>query len=227
MGGLETEYATVSLEEGQGSISLSLRLFKPPPSEGQGKGWTVVLVHPYSVLGGCQALLKGIATSLARKGFLCITFDMRGVKRSTGKASWTGSSEVQDVVAVCNWAAQHSPDHRILLVGSSAGAPIAGSALDRVERVVGYVALGYPFGRLASILFGRHQKPILESSKPKLFVMGTSDIFTSVKQLQNKVKSAAGRVEMHLVPGVGHFEMEGPDFDDQMATLIADFASTL
>lgn len=109
----------------------------------------------------------------------------------------------------------------------SSGAPIAGSAVDQVEKVVAYVALGYPFGRLASILFGRHQKPILESSKPKLFVMGANDGFTSVKQLENKLKSAAGRVETHIVPGVGHFEMEGPDYDDQMAMLIADFVKTI
>ncbi|KAI5080990.1 hypothetical protein GOP47_0004173 [Adiantum capillus-veneris] len=122
MGGVETEYATVALQEGGKAISLSARLFKPPTTaaEGTGKGWTVVLVHQYSVLGGCQALLKGTANSLALKGFLSITFDMRGVKRSTGKSSWTGSSEVQDVIAVCNWAAQHYPSHRILLVGSSA-----------------------------------------------------------------------------------------------------------
>ncbi|KAI5080991.1 hypothetical protein GOP47_0004174 [Adiantum capillus-veneris] len=108
-----------------------------------------------------------------------------------------------------------------------AGAPIAGSAVDKVEKVVAYVGLGYPFGRLASILLGRHQKPILESNKPKLFVMGTRDGFTTVKQLENKLKSAAGRVETHLVPGVGHFEMEGPDHDDQMATLIVDFSKTV
>ncbi|MCO5566462.1 hypothetical protein L7F22_020139 [Adiantum nelumboides] len=125
MGGVQTEYATVPLQEGGREISIFARLFKPPlaAAEAPGKGWTVVLVHQYSVLGGCQALLKGTATSLALKGFLSITFDMRGVKRSTGKSFWTGSSEVQDVVAVCHWAARQYPDHRILLVGSSAGMP--------------------------------------------------------------------------------------------------------
>ena len=107
------------------------------------------------------------------------------------------------------------------------GAPIAGSAVDKALGVVAYVALGYPFGRLASILFGRHNKAILESTKPKLFVMGTNDGFTSVKQLESKLKSAAGRVEMHLVPNVGHFQMEGPAYDEMMASLIADFASTV
>ena len=114
-----------------------------------------------------------------------------------------------------------------LVIVSFAGAPIAGSSVDLIEQVVGYVSLGYPFGLTASILFGRHHKAILQSPKPKLFVMGTRDGFTSVKQLQNKLKSAAGRVETHLIEGVSHFEMEGPAYDAQMVNLILSFISSL
>lgn len=108
-----------------------------------------------------------------------------------------------------------------------AGAPIAGSSVDKIEQVVGYVSLGYPFGMMASILFGRHHKAILESPKPKLFVLGTRDGFTSVKQLNKKLSSAAGRVETHLIEGASHFEMEGPAYDDQMVDLILNFISSL
>lgn len=107
------------------------------------------------------------------------------------------------------------------------GAPIAGSAVDEIEQVGGYVSLGYPFGMMASILFGRHHKAILKSPKPKLFVMGTRDGFTSVKQLQNKLSSAAGRVETHLIEGASHFQMEGPTYDAQMVNLILDFIASL
>ncbi|KAE8656668.1 Emsy N Terminus/ plant Tudor-like domains-containing protein isoform 1 [Hibiscus syriacus] len=106
-------------------------------------------------------------------------------------------------------------------------APIAGSVVDQVEQVVGYVSLGYPFGMMASILFGRHHKAILGSSKPKLFVMGTRDGFTSVKQLENKLKSAAGHNETHLIEGVSHFEMEGPAYDAAMVELILKFIDSL
>lgn len=110
---------------------------------------------------------------------------------------------------------------------SGSGAAISGSAVDQVEQVVGYVSLGYPFGLMASILFGRHQKAILESTKPKLFVMGTKDGFTSVKQLENKLQSAAGRAETHLLEGVGHFQMEGPAYDARMVDLIIEFIQSL
>ncbi|XP_021891198.1 uncharacterized protein LOC110809628, partial [Carica papaya] len=105
--------------------------------------------------------------------------------------------------------------------------PIAGSAVDEIEQVVGYVSLGYPFGMMASILFGRHHKAILHSPKPKLFVMGTRDGFTSVKQLKNKLRTAAGSTETHLIEGVSHFEMEGPAYDAQMVNLILEFIASL
>lgn len=216
------ESSTVETSDG---IKLHTRVFKP--REEIKDNLVVVLVHPYSVLGGCQALVKGIALGLAEKGYRAVTFDMRGAGRSTGRPSLTGFSEIKDVVAVCKWVCDNLSSDRILLVGSSAGAPIAGSAVNQIEQVVGYVSLGYPFGLMASILFGRHHKAILQFPKPKLFVMGTQDGFTSVKQLRNKLSSAAGHIETHLIEGAGHFQMEGPAYDAQMADKITEFIPKL
>lgn len=57
--------------------------------------------------------------------------------------------------------------------------------------------------------------------------MGTKDGFTSVQQLKNKLRSAAGRVETHLIEGVSHFQMEGPAYDAQMVNLILEFIASL
>lgn len=208
-------------------VTLAVRVFRPSPRAPDRFRVTLVLVHQYSLMGGCQELLCGMAYRLADRGFTVVTFDMRGVGGSSGKPSLTGGAEVQDVVAVARWAAQQGGATSVMLVGSSAGAPIAGAAIDTVQEVVGYVSLGYPFGLLASVLFGRHHKLCLQSPKPKLFVMGTADGFTSVKQLESKLKSAAGRVEKRLVKGAGHFEMEGPQYDEQMVEYIATFAESL
>ncbi|CAN1263400.1 Uncharacterized protein RP471 [Linum perenne] len=223
---------STTVETSDGAAKLHTRLFKPKHEDQGGEakpqeGLVIVLVHPFTVMGGCQALLKGMSIGLAQRGYKAVTFDMRGAGRSTGRPSLTGFAEIKDVIAVCNWVSQNLSTRRILLVGSSAGAPIAGSSVDQIEEVVGYVSIGYPFGMVASVLFGRHHKSILQSPKPKLFIMGTQDGFTSVKQLQNKLKSAAGRVETHLIEGAGHFQMEGPDFDTQMANLIVSFAASL
>ena len=105
--------------ESSDGVKLRTRVFKPP-TEGNGN-LGIVLVHPYSILGGCQGLLKGIASGLALNGYTSATFDMRGVGKSTGRPSLTGFAEVKDVVAVCNWLSNTFSLPRILLVGSSAG----------------------------------------------------------------------------------------------------------
>lgn len=109
-------------------VKLHTRVFKPASAaEGEGdeakdgNNLGIVLVHPYSVLGGSQGLLKGIASGLALHGYTAVTFDMRGVGRSTGRPSLTGFAEVKDVVAVCNWVSHSLSLPRVLLVGSSAG----------------------------------------------------------------------------------------------------------
>jgi hypothetical protein len=222
-------YETSTVETSDG-VKLHTRIFKLRDNnnnKNNNNNMVIVLVHPYSILGGCQGLLKGIGIGLAERGYKAVTFDMRGVGKSTGRASITGFAEVKDVIGVCKWVCDNLDTNRILLVGSSAGAPIAGSAVDQVEQIVGYVSIGYPFGITASILFGRHHKAILQSPKSKLFIMGTRDGFTSVKQLKNKLSSAAGRVETNLIEGASHFQMEGPTFDAQMVNIIIEFLASL
>lgn len=55
----------------------------------------VVLVHQYSKMGGCQALMRGMANCFAAAGFPVVTFDMRGAGHSTGSATFTGKHEVR------------------------------------------------------------------------------------------------------------------------------------
>ena len=110
-----------SVETSDG-VKIHTRLFKPKDeNEIKDSDLVVVLVHPFSILGGCQALLRGIASGLAENGYRSVTFDMRGAGKSTGRPSLTGFAEIKDVVAVCKWVRENLSGDRILLVGSSAG----------------------------------------------------------------------------------------------------------
>lgn len=122
------EYATVEAND----VALAVRIFRPPWDVERKRDVTVVMAHQYSVLGGCQALLKGTAAELARRGFTTLTFDMRGAGRSSGRPSLTGFAEVQDVIAVCQWATQHLDAQSILLVGNSAGNHISTNSLQNL-----------------------------------------------------------------------------------------------
>eukprot|EP00271_Cylindrocystis_brebissonii_P007236 TRINITY_DN20538_c0_g1_i1.p1 TRINITY_DN20538_c0_g1~~TRINITY_DN20538_c0_g1_i1.p1 ORF type:complete len:241 (+),score=60.48 TRINITY_DN20538_c0_g1_i1:282-1004(+) len=212
-----------------GGVQLSVQVHEVPLAhlellkDQKAAGMCAVLVHQYSLLGGAQALMRGLATELNALGYRCITFDLRGVGRSSGRATVTGKAEVDDVAAVCRWAAEKF-QQPILLVGSSAGAPIAGSAIDLVDAVKAYVGIGYTFGMAAGILFSAHFGPVLKSPKPKLFIMGTADGFTSPAQFRERMAKAAPPTRWHLVPGVGHFQLEAPDFDNFLAKKTAEFA---
>lgn len=98
---------------------------------------TVVTVHPWATLGGSEANCVGIAETLARAGLRAVTFNMRSSSMVWGVLS-NHSSEVRQVVDVCEWA-NATFGAPVLLFGSSAGAPQAGSALDQCACVVGYV----------------------------------------------------------------------------------------
>lgn len=101
-----------------------------------------------------------------------------------------------------------------------AGAPIAGSALTALPHVVAYIGIGYVFGRWASILFGGHYKAVIEADVPKFFIMGDSDGFTSMKQLESRVASCKGSTSVVIVPKVGHFELETDQYDSYITELI-------
>jgi alpha/beta superfamily hydrolase len=130
---------------------LHTRLFKP--REETRNNLVVVLVHPYSILGGCQGLLKGIAAGLAEKGYKAVTFDMRGAGKSTGRASLTGFAEIKDVIAVCKWACENLSVDRILLVGSSAGIMISFVGLFATNFYGSSICVYFWVGKSLKVLF--------------------------------------------------------------------------
>lgn len=100
------------------------------------------------------------------------------------------------------------------------GAPVAGSALPKCPHIKAYAAIGYVFGFWASILFGGHYQAVLQADVPRFFVMGDRDGFTSVRQLQQRLATARGKCESHVVQGVGHFQLEMSGYDAELAALI-------
>ena len=100
-------------------------------------GAATLIVHQYSVMGGSQELMRGTARELAfRQGCVAVTFDLRGVGGSTGRCTLTGHAEAEDVAEMGAWL-QAAGFSRVLLLCTSAGAPIGGSALDRVPAFTG------------------------------------------------------------------------------------------
>lgn len=148
----------------------------------------IVCVHPWSVLGGGEHNVQGIARMLAAKhGLVAVTFTLNSSGLCWGTLS-SHTREVQHVTDVVQWVAT-TFGRKVCLFGSSAGAPMAGSCLGS-DHVVSLCVVGYTFGLLSSVAFGRHYKHVTganSSEKPKLFIMGEHDEFTSVHKLETNV----------------------------------------
>ena len=172
----------------------------------------IIFIHQYAVMGGSSALMQGMAQNAVKVGYTCVTFDLRGAGGSTGTSTWTNYEELNDVKAVIDHVSDIS-EKDIVLIGSSGGAAIAGAALDYSVRVKAACLIGYTWGWMSSFLFGWAFAALERSSKPKLFVVGDRDEFTSMATYESKISALAGAKEMKLIPGKNHFEIEGPAYD--------------
>ena len=113
---------------------------------------------------------------------------------------------------------------KVFLVGSSAGAPLSGAVLDYTPNIVGGAFIGYTWGFWTSIVFGWAFESIRNSPKPKLFIVGDRDEFTSMDQYHSRIAVLRGDLnEMQVIEGKNHFEIESPAFDKPVASWVAAF----
>lgn len=195
------------------------------PGAGRRPAVTVVTVHPWAALGGGEHNTRGIARSLAQSGLRALTFQLLSCSAMWGILS-AHSAEVSQVTAVARWAASTFGDP-VVLLGSSAGASIAGTALAGLPEAIGYVAIGYTWGGVAMLAFGRHYRPLYGCPQPKLFLMGAKDEFTAPATLSRYVGRVAGDNDVVIVPGVGHFELEHPAYDGDVVRRVGGWIGQL
>jgi len=176
-------------------------------------------------------LIRNLFVKLASQGYTTLRFNFRGVGLSTGKGSWQGGAEQEDVIEVCNFLlgrpcsesnkndadnlAQATSFHhmhavkikRIILVGMSYGAGIACAVADMMPEIAGMVSICYPLGPYFFLYFGNSKlwDAACRSHKPKLFIMGTEDNFTSVRRFESCFQQLSDPKTKQLVEGADHF----------------------
>jgi len=185
----------------------------------------LLFVHQYAQMGGQGALMEGMAAESLNYGFSALTFDLRGAGESEGTCTFTNQAELADVCAAIDFLVEKT-SRDIFLIGSSGGAPLAGAALEHSRRVLGAAMIGYVWGWWASWLFGWAYPALTQSLKPKLFVVGDKDEFTSLAQYEERVPALPGVAEMKLIRGKNHFEIEASCYDKQIVLWLHEFMQT-
>ena len=187
----------------------------PSESDGSDEVTTCfVLTHPWAILGGdLNNNIPGeLSYALSSFGFYTCRFNFRGVGRSSGCCTWRGHGEREDLKAVVDWLCDEQGMTRIILVGYSYGSMISNSCVDLRDEIKAFVSISTPFPCYWGLsLF--NCKAMLNlaqrSSKPKLFICGNQDQFTSTAQYKRYIRSfpvsLPSSMAVYLLEDVDHF----------------------
>jgi uncharacterized protein len=161
-----------------------------------------LVCHPHPMYGGTvhNKVVYRAMKALHGFGFPVLRFNFRGAGLSEGEHD-RGRGEVDDVRAAIDWL--DSEFHRpIIFCGFSFGAATGLRAACPDPRVEAVISLGTPVaveGRMYTYEFLR------DCAKPKLFISGTQDEFTTEQALRQMVEGVAGPKELVMVQGGDHF----------------------
>ena len=195
---------------------------------GAGESRGCCCLWPIPLLSGCPEVSDGAkmrAKSNSLNGCFLIFFLFSSALRTHALSLIpTSSNATFAVVTICNWVTE-TLGRDTYILGVSAGGPIGIGALDTLPSIRGYTSVACTLGVATNILFGPRVLSGLLSRKPKLFIMGTNDIFTSVASYKLCMRLARHPRTAVLVPGAGHFDLEYRPLARLDARLVAEFIS--
>ena len=137
--------------------------------------------------------------------FFCITYNFRGVGRSTGTYGG-GIGEQEDLRIIDAAINRKYADilhpkgfKRKILIGYSFGAIITLGVYKSLNDIDGIILISYPFGFLGKI------KPDYELSVPALFIQGDKDEIAGYTTFQKEYKNFSGKKQFYIEKNADHF----------------------
>jgi alpha/beta superfamily hydrolase len=154
-----------------------------------------VICHPHPQRGGDMDnnVVMIVARAALDAGLGALTFNFRGVGRSTG-AHDNGVGERDDVLAALKHARTLKGVRRVILAGYSFGAGVASTLVD--EDIAACALVACPTQRLGADTL------IATTKTPLLLISGDGDHVSSVNALLNAKRDG---VEVVTVAGADHF----------------------
>lgn len=174
----------------------------------------VIATHPYGPMGGSMhdPHPATACSVMAQAGCSTARLNFRGCINR-------GKSSVADVVAVAEYFTKPSGDQpplasQVLLVGYSYGSMIAAAAAAEIPECIGYALLGPPLDYGWFIyLFNQGwlvEQACKSAGKPKLLMIGTNDVFCSIKSFRSFVEELPDPKKAVELDGLDHFSLFRP-----------------
>ncbi len=163
------------------------------------KSTLCIVTHPYSKWGGSMHnnVVVGVRNQLVKEGFHCVTFNFRGVGRSSGSMG-DGTPEQEDLLAVYNYYCTFNKYSKICLIGYSYGGLICLSIANRLVHLDGMALISYP------VDFVPHLSPDFSISFPLLFIHGIKDDIIPISRIKKILSSFHSKVKFEAL-STDHF----------------------
>lgn len=207
------------------NVILETRLFVPQLQQ-QGnlqrrRETLVILAHPYGPLGGNfnNPVIVSLFTLFASLGFSTLRLNFRGAGESTGKTSYQGQGEIDDILSSYKFVKSRSAANpsqaqvkSVILVGYSYGAISVTGASKHIPDLTATVLVSYPASVSWALTLGNGKK-YLEGYKSapvhtKLLLMGSKDNFSSVSAFESLCSGLGDPKTVVIVDGCDHFWTE-------------------
>ncbi len=156
-----------------------------------------VVCHPHPLHGGTMTnkVAYMLARALVELGAAAVRFNFRGVGASGGQYA-DGVGEVDDALAVVDWAHRRHPQAGIWLAGFSFGGAVAVRA--SIQREVQQLVLVAPAVEHFDV-------SDVHPPCPCLVVQGDADELVPELSVRHWVQTRDSEVTLLVEPGVGHF----------------------
>jgi alpha/beta superfamily hydrolase len=158
-----------------------------------------IICHPHPLHGG--AMGNKVVTTLAKTfhelQHHTIRFNFRGVGKSEGHYA-EAIGEVDDLLAVLNWARQTYPDYKIWLAGFSFGSHIAAQVAAKDDDIQQLISIAPPVNHF-------NFQNTDSVTCPWLVVMGEQDEVVPVEDVRAWLNKAEVPIKSVFLPDVTHF----------------------
>jgi hypothetical protein len=175
-----------------GPVGRLFTIVVPPAGEASG---VAVICHPNPLEGGTNTnkVVQTAAKALAQLGYVCYCPNLRGVGQSEGEHDY-GNGEVDDVLAVVNYAQREHGALPLALAGFSFGGFVAARARERVEadKLL-----------LMGVAAGRYKIPVPSVPEGTLVIHGEEDEVIPLSAVMDWARPQG--LPVIVFPGTGHF----------------------
>ena len=210
---LEKELIFIKNDE----IKLEAEYFQPESYQDRP---AVLICHPHPLYGGNMHnnVVSGVYNLLFKNTVPCLRFNFRGVGKSSGIHS-DGIGELSDVKACIDFLINEKNHKKLIICGYSYGAAIGCSAIGHSDKVIGYIAISFPFD-----FVGSKYRDLSQSNKPKLFIQGNQDTIAFYERFEENYNFYKDPKRKVIIEGADHFYW---NYEVQIANEVLKFYNDL